>query len=118
MANVDDNCPLEANADQLDTDMDGIGNLCQESLFIRGDANSDAALDISDPIFVLNVIFRGIGIIRCFDGADFNDDGRVDISDVINQITLLFLDSRVVVPEPYPNRGPDPTLDDLPSCQL
>jgi len=38
---VDDNCPVHANADQLDTDQDGIGDACE-------DADGDRALDILD----------------------------------------------------------------------
>ena len=41
-ANVDDNCPLVANADQLDTDMDGMG------MFQRDDDN-DGIPSIRSP---------------------------------------------------------------------
>jgi|GEM_PF-5877426 len=38
---VDDNCPVHANADQLDSDEDGIGDACE-------DADGDQVLDVFD----------------------------------------------------------------------
>jgi len=38
---MDDNCPVHANADQLDSDQDGIGDACE-------DGDGDRFLDISD----------------------------------------------------------------------
>lgn len=49
IADADDNCPSVANADQLDTDNDGLGNSCD------GDDDNDGVLDGSDNCpFVAN----------------------------------------------------------------
>jgi hypothetical protein len=41
--NADDNCPLDPNPDQLDTDQDGAGNICDE------DDDNDGQPDVTDP---------------------------------------------------------------------
>src|SRR4030095_13920324 len=51
--------------------------------FRRGDANSDAILDLSDAIFTLASLFSGGPAPACEDAADSNDDGTLDISDAI-----------------------------------
>jgi hypothetical protein len=42
VADVSDNCPVDANADQLDTDSDGAGNVCDT------DDDNDGVLDVDD----------------------------------------------------------------------
>ena len=113
-----DNCIRERNPLQEDINMDGVGDICQETPFIRGDSNTSGVFDISDIIQLLNVIFRGVGIFLCEAASATNDDGRVDISDILFGITFQFLDGSAVPPPPYPNPGIDPTLDDLERCQL
>ncbi len=52
--------------------------------FLRGDANADGVVNISDPSFILNALFTGGRQPDCDDAADANDDGLVDISDPTN----------------------------------
>ncbi len=83
-----------------------------ETLFIRGDANYDGSVDISDSIFINYYLFKGGEKPQCMDAADANDDGSVDISDgiKINEVAYLGIGS---FPAPYPNAGIDPTADGL-----
>ncbi len=78
--------------------------------FVRGDANGDFQVDISDPIWVLNYLFLGGDHPPCLTAADANDDGDVDLTDVITSITSLFL-SGGPLPPPGPGPGFDPTVD-------
>lgn len=101
--------------DALDPDLtDGalaiIGDI---GLFLRGDANMDLKLDISDPVTVLDFLFLGAADpLPCADAADFNDDGSVDISDPIGVLGFLFLGVEMGgLAESYP--GEDATPDDL-----
>ena len=66
-----------------------------------GDLNQDKALDVSDPVFLLNVLFLGRGTdLPCGDGtvdvpvnrtlADANGDVIVDVSDVVHLLNYLF----------------------------
>ena len=57
-------------------------------------------------------LFRGAALV-CPDAADANDDGALDISDAIMTLGFLFLGMPPTLPEPHPNRGPDPTSDAL-----
>ena len=84
--------------------------------FIRGDANRDGSIDISDAIFVLNSLFgSGSSILLCVDAGDSNDDGAVDISDPIFLLGGLFTQG-VLPPPPYPACGFDPTSLDALDC--
>jgi hypothetical protein len=75
--------------------------------FIRGDANKDGKIDISDGIFILNFLFLGgPRPIKPTDRADVNDDNRVDISDGVGLLTYLFRGG----PEPLAP-FPDPGID-------
>jgi hypothetical protein len=79
----------------------------REPLFIRGNANDDSKLDISDPIWILAQLFLGGPAASCPDAADTNDDGVIDISDAVYLITFQFLGGYPPM-EPYPTCGLDP----------
>ena len=84
-----------------------------QSEFIRGDANFDGKVDLSDSVFMNEYLFKGGSAPSCMDAADANDDGKVDISDSVYLNNYLFLGSGSPPPAPYPDRGVDPTADDL-----
>ncbi len=86
------------------------------AFFLRGDANADGAVDISDPRFTLNYLFVSGEAPNCLDAADANDDGGVDISDPIMTLQALFVDD-TELPEPFPSLGKDPTPDDPLVCR-
>ncbi len=81
--------------------------------FVRGDANSDDKLDISDGISILNYLFLGQGSIDCEDAADVNDDGTIDISDAIKVLGFLFLGDKLPPGTTPGEPQEDPTPDNL-----
>ena len=81
--------------------------------FIRGDANRDGKVDLSDAIFILNYLFKNGKSSFCADTADVNDDGTLDISDAVRVLVVLFKGQEMS--QPFPERGTDPTEDEL-SC--
>jgi hypothetical protein len=85
----------------------------QSGPFIRGDANDDGKLDISDPIATAFWIFINEYHVVCEKAADSNDDGVVDLLDIVHSLHYLFTDRTVIIPPPFPQKGPDPTPDDL-----
>jgi len=89
----------------------GTGISAGGALFIRGDANRDAHIDISDAVHILTYLF-GNGILTCLDAADVNDDGKVNIADPIALLAHLFAGS-APPPPPWPTPGVDPTDDGL-----
>jgi hypothetical protein len=86
------------------------------AFFVRGDANSDAARDISDAIYLLRNLFVDGPPPLCADAADVNDDGQVDNSDPVMLVWFLF-QGTAAPPSPGGECGPDPTGDDL-GCEL
>lgn len=91
--------------------------MCLENKFIRGDADGNKIIDLTDPITLLNHLFLGAGELKCQDSADFDDTGVLDITDVVYLLNYLFLGSNLPPPIPYPSIGIDPTEDEL-SCKV
>jgi len=56
---------------------------------IRGDANGDGALDISDALQILFHLFAGIPVSSP-DAVDVNADGEKNVTDVIYLLAYLF----------------------------
>ena len=79
-----------------------------DPVFIRGDSNLSAQVDISDPVFILEAIFLGKGALRCEQAADANDDEQVDIADAIYVLKFLFRGGGPPLP-PFGRPGKDPT---------
>ncbi len=89
----------------------------QAKEFLRGDANRDDVVDVSDAILALNFLFvENTNLVSCLDAADANDSGGVDISDPIAVLGFLFVGNGAL-PHPYPEPGEDPTPDEL-GCLL
>ncbi|MFQ5654111.1 MAG: hypothetical protein ACE5GW_05200 [Planctomycetota bacterium] len=86
-------------------------------LFIRGDANSDAEVDISDVVFLLLYSFSGGEAPLCLDASDANDDGFADISDAVYLLFYFFLAGPAPWP-PFPLPGIDFSADDGLGCEV
>jgi hypothetical protein len=67
--------------------------------FIRGEANDDGKLDLSDAVFILGFLFLGATEPTCREALDANDDGGIDIADAISLLGHLFLDLRRRFPD-------------------
>ena len=58
--------------------------------FVRGDANGDLAVDVSDVVFLLLRLFAGGEALECPEAGDINDDGSGNVSDIIFLLQHLF----------------------------
>jgi PKD repeat protein len=58
--------------------------------FIRGDANGDKKLSVSDVIYIINYLFKGGPVPVPIQSADCNCDTKVTVSDVVYLINYLF----------------------------
>lgn len=82
--------------------------------FRRGDADGDGAVDIADPLLVLNDLFMGRPQPACADAADVDDSGALNIADPIIALIYLFLGQVPPPPAPGPHAcGVDSTMDIL-----
>ena len=66
---------------------------------IRGDADCNREVNLSDAVGTLRYLFRGGGELCCEVAADANDDDTVDIADAMATLNWLFLGS-VELPSP------------------
>jgi len=73
-----DNCPTVANADQKDTDKDGIGDACEPPI-AKCDIDGDGDIDSVDVLLVR----AGIGQVPAAgDKRDENGDGKITVNDM------------------------------------
>ncbi len=72
----EDNCTLEPNADQRDTNGDGYGNICD------ADLDNDCVIDITDANLMSQAFGCTPGSPAWCEDADLHGDGVVDATDV------------------------------------
>ena len=84
--------------------------------FVRGNANADASVDLSDVVFSLEYLYLGGPAPSCLDAADTNDDGALDVADPVLSLFQQFHGAEV--PGPRPDCGEDPTEDNLTCLKL
>ena len=103
--------------------MSGGGCVTMPVYFKRADSNGDGSTDLSDSVYVLNVLFLGAPLPTCMDAADVNDDGRFDLSDGLYLLNRLFLGGAGIRAPGIFRCGLDPTEDNFgceffPPCSL
>lgn len=86
--------------------------------FLRGDANQDSRVDLSDAVTILSYLFADGQPPSCFDRADVNDDNALNLTDPVYLLNFLFksgppppfpFDSvETVVHTPWECSGPSP----------
>jgi hypothetical protein len=78
--------------------------------FIRGDANADGTVDISDAIRIFQALFSGGAVLGCRTAADASADGKVDLTDGVHVLGFKFLHEGSMSP-PYPACGAGSGVD-------
>jgi hypothetical protein len=81
--------------------------------FRRGDSDTNGAVNITDAVRILNVLFLGIGTMTCDDASDSDDNGAVNITDAVRILNVLFLGIGVIPSPGNEACGPDPSDDAL-----
>ena len=79
--------------------------------FLRGDANDDGLIDLSDAAVLLDLLFGGGPPLACADSGDGNDDGFLDVSDVLSVLLAMFGEREL--PAPVNCCGDDPSDDGI-----
>ena len=87
----------------------------QPGLFVRGDANDDGGVDISDPLQILFYVSGQTAAPSCLDALDADDSGGVGFNDALRLLNFLFLTGPSPA-APFPNAGIDATTGDPYTC--
>ncbi|MGH9361361.1 MAG: hypothetical protein ACRD2T_05545, partial [Thermoanaerobaculia bacterium] len=66
--------------------------------FLRGDANADGRVSISDPLMVNRFLFLQELPPPCLDAGDIDDDEDLDISDAAQLLAAVFLGKGAIQP--------------------
>lgn len=80
--------------------------------FVRGDADGDGSVAITDAVRVLNFLFLGEAAPPCDSAADADDNGSIAITDPVRVLNFLFSGGDAPA-APHPECGVDPTEDEL-----
>ena len=75
-------------------------------IFVRGEANGDGDIDVSDALMIVLHLFGGMELLFP-ETLDADDSGVVDLSDVVFLVGYLFVGGSPP-PPPFPARGIDP----------
>lgn len=82
VADIDDNCPSDANLDQQDTDQNGTGDVCQIAVPpVCGDLDNDADVDRADKNLFVAALRTTLGDASFNPEADYDEDDDVDFAD-------------------------------------
>jgi hypothetical protein len=88
-----------------------------DPLFLRGEADGNCIINLTDAIFILNHLFSGGTAPACPDAADTDDSGLLDLADGVYLLNHLFQGGPAPKPPGLETPGADPTDDDLDPCQ-
>ncbi len=82
-----DNCPDVYNPDQIDSNDNGIGDMCD---FVCGDANDDDLVNILDIVYIINFKYKeGPDPVRPA-YSDVNSDELINILDIVYLINFKY----------------------------
>ncbi len=58
--------------------------------FLRGDANGDGTITVSDVVFLVNYLYRGGPAPNPAAVGDINSDGQINVGDIVYLVNYLF----------------------------
>lgn len=87
---IDDDRDGAADCDDSDCAEAAVCAVAAGTRLVRGDANGDGSINLTDGVIPLLYLFSGGSAPACMDAADTNDTGAIEITDAIIVFAWLF----------------------------
>ncbi|MGB1070068.1 MAG: cohesin domain-containing protein [Planctomycetota bacterium] len=111
---IPNNCDVDQTAG-TDSNGNGEDDIC-EVAFRRGDSNSNGAINVADPYWILLYLFStDVSELPCYDAADIDDNGSIEMIDAVSLFQMLYGTGGVPA-DPFATCGVDPTTADALDC--
>ena len=75
----------------------------QPRRFVRGDANADGVVNLTDGIATLEWLFAGASPPPCLEAADVDASRRIDLADAVAVFQWLFAEQSELIASPAPS---------------
>jgi hypothetical protein len=102
---IGDILTAETREDKMKTTAILVGLFCLLAIpaaaYLCGDANGDQAINVGDPVFILNYVFKGGPTPEPLESADANADQVVNIGDAVYLINHIFKGGPAPCPETW-----------------
>jgi hypothetical protein len=95
------------NTDNQTSNARSFTYLTAPPVFVRGDANDDGVIDVSDPVRILRHLFSSVAV-NCEDACDVDDNEALNVTDALGLLNYIFKGG-AAPRAPFPVEGADPS---------
>jgi len=101
IGSLEDNCPLEWNPEQADSNSDGTGDACDCNCRIWGDVDGSAGINPVDVVYLVNFVYKNLDAlvqpVNCpRRSGDVDCSGQVNPVDVVYCVNCVYKNQNTI----------------------